>query len=492
MGRRGGAQLPRPPGVRADSAPVSSPISSPVSSPAIPRVAPAADVWPAAAPRTPAPARTGSQPATARADQERVSELAGLLAAQPTTPEMPAIPRARYTRAEFQRAGTPRSRDEGPGQLDDDFSGGGSGFGGSTASASAAPSPFTAALARMVAGDRDVRQAVREALDDPAAPRPRGDGDSRPTRPGAFGPADTSVASPATRQKEETVGDQVIAPSTFADKPAQVPAWAAEPERVAPSVSSREEAIAEVLRSALAQGHSDEALAGILRKVLAGVAPQTALAEPEVPVRATPEVVVPVDVTSVVAPVAATPPVAAAAPVVPVAPIAVESAPVFEFTPAPAAPAPAPLFPATPPVYAPPAPLFAAPAPYFAAPAPYSPPPLFAPSVDSMWGDPSPAPLWGEPVTVAVSRVKQPEAPIWADVTPTETPRITDLTVETAFETVDAPVEPVSTELPAVEDAPAHRRDGPRRGHPGRGHPGRGRFPRSRPLPSRSRWLSSR
>ena len=29
------------------------------------------------------------------------------------------------------------------------------------------------------------------------------------------------------------------------------------------------------------------------------------------------------------------------------------------------------------------------------------PPPLFAPSVDSMWGDPSPAPLWGEPVTVA-------------------------------------------------------------------------------------------
>ena len=36
------------------------------------------------------------------------------------------------------------------------------------------------------------------------------------------------------------------------------------------------------------------------------------------------------------------------------------------------------------------------------------PPPHFAPSVDSMWGDPSPAPLWGEPVTVAVSRVKQP------------------------------------------------------------------------------------
>ncbi|MFL6095399.1 MAG: hypothetical protein ACJ71Y_08105, partial [Blastococcus sp.] len=50
--------------------------------------------------------------------------------------------------------------------------------------------------------------------------------------------------------------------------------------------------IAEVLRSALAQGHSDEALAGILRKVLAGASPQTALTAPDAAVvPPTPQVV---------------------------------------------------------------------------------------------------------------------------------------------------------------------------------------------------------
>ena len=74
----------------------------------------------------------------------------------------------------------------------------------------------------------------------------------------------------------------VAPPSTSTARPVEFPTWAAAPEPVPASHSPREEAIAEVLRTALAQGHSDEALAGILRKVLAGVSPQTALFEPDV------------------------------------------------------------------------------------------------------------------------------------------------------------------------------------------------------------------
>ena len=223
LGRRGGAHLARPPGVRAVSCLFSRAMprvaapAPPTSGRPLPRGRPRRH-GPGRSRRCRAPTRSGSASSPACWPRSR------------PTPEMPAVTGARYPRAEFQRADSPRARDEGPGLLDDDFSGGGRGFAVPAASASAAPSPFTAALARMVAGDRDVRQAVREALDDPAAPRPRGDGDSRPARPGALGPADTSVASPATRQKEETVGDQVIAPSTFADQPVEVPAWAAEPE----------------------------------------------------------------------------------------------------------------------------------------------------------------------------------------------------------------------------------------------------------------------
>ncbi|MFP5369496.1 MAG: hypothetical protein ACLGI3_01940, partial [Actinomycetes bacterium] len=265
-----------------------APAGPPVSSPSIARMPAAAAVEPrpAAAPRTTAPALTGSHPAVARADEERLSELAGLL----TAPEAPVAARAGFPRVEHRSAST-RPRDDGARLLQEEL---GLGKRGPADPGPAAPSPFTAALARMVAGDRDVRQAVREALDDPAAPRPRDEEASWPTRHDAFGPEKTSVASPAARQKEETVGDQVIAPSMY-DRPVEVPAWAAAPEVLAPSGSSREQAIAEVLRAALAQGHSDEALAGILRKVLAGVAPQTALAEPElsVPVRAVPQVAVP-------------------------------------------------------------------------------------------------------------------------------------------------------------------------------------------------------
>ena len=112
----------------------------------------------------------------------------------------------------------------------------------------------------MVAGDRDVRQAVEEALVRPGTPRP-GDAESRPVRPGHT--EESAAPSSPARQEEEPVGDQVIAPSSSMTPTVELPTWAAEPEAVAPPGSSREEAIAEVLRSALAQGHSDEALAGV-------------------------------------------------------------------------------------------------------------------------------------------------------------------------------------------------------------------------------------
>jgi hypothetical protein len=89
-----------------------------------------------------------------------------------------------------------------------------------------------------------------------------------------------------------------------AARPADVPAWAAEPDATAAD-SSREEAIAEVLRSALAQGHSDDALAGILRKVLAGASPQTALTEPSLaPELALPNVVAELEAAPVAVPLA--------------------------------------------------------------------------------------------------------------------------------------------------------------------------------------------
>ena len=205
-------------------------------------------------------------------DEERLSELAGLLSAD-VEPPAPA-----YNRAAFPRATVVRSaREAAPASLDEDDED----DGGPAEVATAAPSPFTAALARMVSGDRDVRQAVEEALEHPATASARAGAESWPTWSGSPRTAEPSVSSPAARQKEETVGDQVIAPPSMpAAPPAEVPAWAAEPDTSADS--SREEAIAEVLRSALAQGHSDEALAGILRKVLAGASPQTALIEPHV------------------------------------------------------------------------------------------------------------------------------------------------------------------------------------------------------------------
>src|SRR4051812_35859175 len=133
----------------------------------------------------------------------------------------------------------------------------------------------------MVAGDRDVRQAVQVALAEPAEAHPRDDAEPWPVRSQPVRTADTSASPSGARQEEETVGDQVIVPPSTTDRPVEVPTWAAEPEVTAASVSPREEAIADLLRGALAQGHSDEALAGILRTVLAGASPQPAPADPE-------------------------------------------------------------------------------------------------------------------------------------------------------------------------------------------------------------------
>jgi hypothetical protein len=231
--------------------------------------------------RSSAPADPAPHAATSD-DEERLSELVGLLAAGSETPA-PA-----YNRAAFPRATVVRSaREAAPTHLDDqdeDIDDDGDDDDAESGTPSAAPSPFTAALARMVSGDRDVRQAVEEALEQPAAASARTDVGPRPTWSEPVRAAEPPVPSPQARQKEETVGDQVIAPPSMpAARPVEVPAWA--PSDTA-GASSREAAIAEVLRSALAQGHSDEALAGILRKVVAGASPQTALTEPHVAVPA--------------------------------------------------------------------------------------------------------------------------------------------------------------------------------------------------------------
>ena len=229
-----------------------------------------------------------AQPAAGRADDDRVSELVGLLAAQKSQPATPAYNRATFPRASFPRTGAVAR----PGEdlLDDDDE-----IGASVPASPSSPSPFTAALARMVAGDQHVQQAVQEALAQPAETRPRDDAEPWPGRPEPVRTADSSVPPLAAGQEEETVGDQVIVPPSTTDRPVEVPPWAAQPEVTAASVSPREEAIADLLRGALAQGHSDEALAGILRKVLAGASPQTALTEPGTAVPAEPVFAVPAE-----------------------------------------------------------------------------------------------------------------------------------------------------------------------------------------------------
>jgi hypothetical protein len=249
-----------------------------------------ASAWAAAA--GPSAASPSSSSPASRVDDDRVSELAGLLGAEPA----PAAPATLYGRSSFPRTPAPRPTTpvvfptEKPEDDDNPF------VEDYVASrpllrvddVAAGPSPFTAALARMVSGDRDVREAVESALDKPAVKRTRTDVDASAPWPVSRRTDETSVPPRPARQEEETVGDQVIAPpSPVAPLAAELPNWAVEPE-AAPIGSPREEAIAEVLRSALAQGHSDEALAGILRKVLAGDSPQTALSTPVVETLAAP------------------------------------------------------------------------------------------------------------------------------------------------------------------------------------------------------------
>ncbi|MGY2127665.1 hypothetical protein [Blastococcus sp. SYSU DS0617] len=283
--------------------------------------APSAHATPRATP-APAGATLGRRveapaPRPEPADDARVDELAGLLAGPATPPRQPAVASrpgvapASFARATRERP-VPATGDEVPGngRADDD------------APASGAPSPFTAALARMVAGDRDVQHAVREALESSDAARSgeahSGARELRPEPQPEPPPAPEPEIEPETtnqpavwsrvpRQKEETVGDQVIAPpSTTFEERVESPTWTgsasapddsftadafvgepvtggtsiAELPAAVPSPASREEAIAEVLRAALAEGHSDDALAGILRRVVAGDSPQAALVEP--------------------------------------------------------------------------------------------------------------------------------------------------------------------------------------------------------------------
>lgn len=442
-----------------------SPLSS--ASPARGRIAPprnGAAAWAAEAARSGAPApRTtpalvgasaggGRRPAEAAprapepADDVRVDELAGLLGVAVPPPARPAAPvveppaRAGVAPASFPRATRCAPAPALPTEDVPDAP---------ATPASGAPSPFTAALARMVAGDRDVQHAVREALEtsDVARPGDEQDGLRAPQPlPETTGAA---VPSPATHQEEETVGDQVIAPPSpslderteFDERPefderTDFATWAEEPSSalesdaagsfpagsfpavtapvdarsiesflsgslpdvpsavaVEPTVS-REEAIAEMLRAALAEGHSDDALAGILRKVVAGDSPAVVeLPEADLPVVEVPAVEVaavevPVaDLPEVEAPVAATPQVEVAEPVVEApAPPAVSQFDLFSSITPPAAVAPA-------------------------APAPVEPAPV------SLWGDVAPA-APATPTTPSETPAAAADARGWAEVAP--------------------------------------------------------------------------
>ena len=237
-------------------------------------------------------------------DDDRLDDLVSLLGAAPATampsqPAFPATPSTGYGRAPVAPATFPKATrepaprtpwvDAPPGPETSSTSPARDG----DPAPAATPSPFTAALARMVSGDRDVRQAVTEALQqpdglppatpvEPTAPGTAPDTPApRPSLAAAIRSAEASTRSKAVRQEGTTVRGQDAAPaSTTTTGPAGLSASADSGEVAAPSSSTRQEEIAEALRSALDQGHSDEALAGILRKMLAGGSPQAALAEP--------------------------------------------------------------------------------------------------------------------------------------------------------------------------------------------------------------------
>jgi hypothetical protein len=300
------------------------------------------------------------------------------------------------------------------------------------AGGAATPSPFTAALARMVAGDRDVQQAVEDALADPADPADR----RAPGTPGPWpawsGPiAATSVTSSATHQEEEPVELQDWTPSSAPLVEAPAPAWTA-PEPTPPSVASREESIAEVLRAALAEGRSDEALAGILRKVMDGAPPAVALADTPVEApAAVGEPVAVVEPATALEPVLVDRVVAEPEPLV-VEPLAVEpvvEAPLFAAHPAPVEPAPA----STPMASSPAGSLFG--------------------GSDLGWDDPDSSSLWADVVAPPVApTVAVAEEPAVDAVAVAEEPAVEETPV---VEEAVLVAEPIAGQVAAVESASA-------------------------------------
>ncbi len=302
----------------------------------------------------------------------------------------------------------------------------------------ATPSPFTAALARMVAGDRDVQRAVEDAL---AAPGDQATADPgpRPTRPGPLPAAETTVSSPVAPREEEPVELQDWTPSSapLVEAPAD---WDVPAVPAARSASSREEAIAEVLRAALDEGRSDEALPGLLRKVMDGAAPAVALAETPV----VPAVEEPVAEPVAVEPAAVVEPVVVE-PVVEYAPEpeAVEYAPepVAEVVPEPVAVA-EPVD-ETPVVVETPAVDRSAPAPLFGS--------------ELGWDDPVSSSLWAEIASPARSAapapVVLPEAPAEVEAVAVEAVVAVETAAEVVAEVEETEVEETEVQQAVVEQA---------------------------------------
>ncbi|HEX2072469.1 MAG TPA: hypothetical protein VHF92_01685 [Geodermatophilus sp.] len=209
-----------------------------------------------------------------------VAELAGLLSSSPDEPA--SAPVQAYTRAAFPRANRPAT----PAPAAPVASPVTAPDASSDEDAALLPSPFTAALARMVAGDREVREAVDDALAaappaSPSGPVPPATAPSRSVPTLAERPA-----VPRPRAAEPGHAQPASVPDALPTPPAPplVPEWVPEPGLVSGPASSREEAIAEVLRTALAHDPSDDVLADILRGVLTGAPPEDVLRTAPAPV----------------------------------------------------------------------------------------------------------------------------------------------------------------------------------------------------------------
>ena len=254
----------------------------PPTDPRRPHPAPAA-ARPRPRGRTPARRSTRRRARGRRRAGQRARRSAGRPAAGSRAP---AYARGRFPRAASSAPAAPARR-TAPGPRDD-ADDGRRGFARPLPSSARPPRspprsrgwwPGTGTSARRSRKPWTTPQRRDRAADGPAAGRP--------------GPAHQQThrwrrLRPARRRKRWEIRSS--RPSTPLTSRWRRPRGPPSPRSRPSAVSSREEAIAEVLRAALAQGHSDEALAGILRKVLAGASPQTALTEPEAaaPVRAAP------------------------------------------------------------------------------------------------------------------------------------------------------------------------------------------------------------